>query len=64
MRDLWKKTEALHIRLRPLLREASKGEAQVNWDKALLRKQGSRTTSQGQESWKEVTRSISDALGL
>jgi hypothetical protein len=40
MRDLREKTEALQIPLRPLPRKASKGEAQINWEQALLRKQG------------------------
>ena len=40
MRDLREKTEALQVPLRPLPREASKGEAQINREQALLRKQG------------------------
>jgi hypothetical protein len=50
MRDLREKTEALQIPLRPLPREASKGEAQINWEQTLLRKQGYRTLCKGQES--------------
>jgi hypothetical protein len=50
MRDLREKTEALQIPLRPLPREASEGEAQINWEQALLGKQGYRTVCKGQES--------------
>jgi len=64
MRDLREKTEALRIPLRPLPREVSKGHAEVDWEQALLWKPWSRSTSQGQESRKEVSQSISDALEL
>jgi hypothetical protein len=64
MCHLRKKKEALHIPLRPLPREASKGEARSNWEQALLWRQGSRTKGKGQKSRQEVSRSISDALGL
>jgi hypothetical protein len=50
MRDLRKKKEALQIPLRPLPREASEGEAQINWEQALLGKQGRRTICKGQKS--------------
>lgn len=39
VRDLRKKAEALQLPLRPLPGEASKGEAQINREQALLRRQ-------------------------
>jgi hypothetical protein len=50
MRDLRNETEALQIPLRPLPREAPKGDAQINWAQALLRRQGYCTKGKGQES--------------
>jgi hypothetical protein len=61
MRDLRNETEALQIPLRPLPREAPKGDAQINWAQALLRRQGYCTKGKGQipdtppRSWWPIT---------
>ena len=62
MCDLRYETEALQIPLRPLPREAPKGDAPINWAQALLRWQGYCTKDKGPQfralsprSWWPIT---------